>query len=426
MNLADVAGLKGIWRGILCPRRLQRQIEEWHEGLVHWPGGMLAVQPEGGHEELAGELRALEEEILQREQFFSSILRNSADAIITMDPEERVTSWNKGAEAIFGYSEGEMLGKSLAVLMPKDLKLQNELERISEVARAHGYIRSYQTQRVTKEGQLIDIIFTRTTIKDNQGNVMGFSSVVKDVTEQKLLARHLAQMEKLSAIGEVAAGLAHEIKNPLAGIRGAIEVIREEMSQTAPHRMILGEVLSEVSRIDRIVNNLLSYSKPKAPDFVKTDLRSLLENIIALLRNVADAKRARIELEAPAELPTLVGDENDLKQLFMNLLLNGLDAIADEGIIRVIVQYASDQRMHISVEDNGCGIAADKINRIFHPFFTTKKQGTGLGLATCKRIANDHGGEISVSSQLGIGTRFSIQIPLNPVFPMSLADDVTG
>ena len=366
------------------------------------------------------QVRRLEVEIHQKDQFFASIVRNSADAILTLDSEERITSWNKGAEAMFGYTEAEMLGQSLEILLPEDLQEQRELQKISQTARLEGYLRSYQTRRITKEGQLIDVIFTRTAIKDNEGQIVGFSSVMKDVTNQKLIERHLAQMEKLSAIGELSAGLAHEIKNPLAGIKGAIEIIRDGWADGHPNRMILGEVLAEVSRIDRIVMNLLSYSKPRRPDFASVNLVALIEQVISLLDNVADAKKIQLSLKVKKEIPLVTGDENDLKQLFMNLILNSIEAIPNGGSVEVSLDEISDSNLCIEVSDNGSGISSERLNKIFQPFYTTKKAGTGLGLATCKRIVLDHGGEIRVESEVGNGTRFRIELPLNYVLPVSL------
>jgi len=367
------------------------------------------------------QVHRLETEILHKDQFFASIVRNSADAILTLDSNERITSWNRGAEAVFGYSEAEMLSQSLEILIPEDLKNRKELEKISQAARLEGYLRSYQTRRITKDGRSIDVIFTRTAIKDSDGGVIGFSSVMKDVTSQKLIERHLAQMEKLSAIGELSAGLAHEIKNPLAGVKGAIEIIRDGLAGDHPNRMILGEVLAEVARIDRIVMNLLSYSRPRKPDFTKLDLVALLRQVISLLDNLANAKEMELALRLSKETTSLIGDENELKQLFMNLLLNSIEATPKGGRVEVWLDQVSDSKLRVCVSDNGLGIPADGLNKIFQPFFTTKKAGTGLGLATCKRIVLDHGGEIRVESEVGKGTRFSIELPLNRVVPMSPA-----
>src|SRR5262245_1576898 len=366
-------------------------------------------------------IRELETEIRQREQFFASILRNSADAIFTMDSQERVTSWNKGAEAIFGYTEEEMVGKSLEILLPQALREDRELERSSAATQAEGYLRSYQTQRLTKDGRTIDVLFTRSAIRDSEGQLIGYSSVLKDITEQRLLDRHLTQTEKLSAIGEMAAGLAHEIKNPLAGIKGAIEIIRDGLAPDDPHRQILGEVLSEVGRIDRSVINLLSYSKPKRPDFVQIDVVRLIENVISFLQKMADSRGVRLHLISTRDIPPVRGDENELKQLFMNMILNSLEAIKKRGNVWVKVNHSADSHVSIEVTDDGPGIPADQLGKIFLPFFTSKKNGTGLGLATCKRIVTNHGGAIRVESEPGKGTRFTIDLGAGSPAPMSLA-----
>jgi PAS domain S-box-containing protein len=194
-----------------------------------------------------------------------SILRNSADAIFTLDSQERITTWNKGAEAIFGYSEEEMLGQSLDILLPPYLSEKKELEQISRISRNEGFLRSYQTQRLTKDRQLIDVIFTRTAIKDPEGKLIGFSSVLKDVTEQKSLDRHLAQMESFRN-GELTAGLAHEINH--YGIKGAIEIICDSLPEDHPH--CHPSRSSEVRRIDRS-DELVVLLETRKPDFVRTD-----------------------------------------------------------------------------------------------------------------------------------------------------------
>jgi PAS domain S-box-containing protein len=366
-------------------------------------------------------IRHLQTEMELKDQFFASILRNSADAILTLDRQERITSWNKGAEAIFGYTEEEMMGKSLELLMPEHLKQQKELEKISVVTRKEGFLRSYHTQRVTKDGQTIDVLFTRTAIRDGTGELIGYSSVLKNVTEQKLLDRHLAQMEKLSAIGEIAAGLAHEIKNPLAGIKGAIEIIRDSLTPNHPHRQVLAEVLSEVARIDRSVMNLLSYSKPKQPDFLKVNLVRLIKNVLSFLQKMADAKSIQLHLIAPCEVPLITGDEHELKQLFVNLILNSLEAIEREGNVWVRVRCEFDSHVRVEIADDGVGIPPEQLSKIFLPFFTSKKHGTGLGLATCKRIVSNHGGSIRVDSAPGKGAQFAIELALNSSAPGSLS-----
>jgi PAS domain S-box-containing protein len=242
-------------------------------------------------------IRVLETEIQHRERFFAGIVKESADAILTLDPRERVTSWNKGAETIFGYTEQEMLGSGLEILLPKPLKAQRELESISRIVREQGYLRSYHTQRLTKSGEIREVIFTRTAIKDIHGTLIGFSSVLKDITETTLLEQRLAYMEKLSAMGELSAGIAHEIKNPLGGIKGAIEIVRDSMNGDDVYRPILSQVITEVNRIDRIVMDLLSYAKPKKLEWTRIDLAELIDSVISVLKNMAESQRVSFHLE---------------------------------------------------------------------------------------------------------------------------------
>ncbi|MEW5976179.1 MAG: PAS domain S-box protein [Acidobacteriota bacterium] len=380
------------------------------------PAGLIAICHD------ISDLKNLETELQQKDQFFASIVRNSGDAILTLDANERITSWNKGAEDMFGYTESEMLGQSFEILMPPRLKEQKELERISEIVRATGVLRSYRTQRVNKQGQLLEVMFTRTAILDGQGRMVGFCSVIKDVTEQLLVDRHLAQMEKLSAIGELSAGLAHEIKNPLAGIKGAIEIIRDGMDEKDPNRMILTEVLAEVGRIDRTVMSLLSFSRPRMGEFTQLDLVAIIAGVASFLHKVRDAQRVVFRFDHPEELPRITGDEHEIRQLFMNLFLNAIEVMPEGGRLSVRVECLPSSTLRVVVQDEGPGIPQENLPRVFKPFFTTKSQGTGLGLATCKRIVNHHGGDIRVFSKVGKGTRFVIDLPLNWTVPMSLSE----
>lgn len=360
------------------------------------------------------EIHRLEDELAKQNRFMANILRDSADAIITMNPDDIVTSWNKGAEGIFGYHASEMIGKSISMIVPPELQESRELESIAFKFRTRGAVPSYQTERVTKDGRRIQVIFTRTAIRDDSGNIVGSSSVVKDVTSFRSLEKQLADAEHLATLGELSAGLAHEIKNPLAGIKGAIDVIRDSLPEDNKHRVILGDVIHEVNRIDKIVRDLLNYAKPRPPSHSAIDLSELSQRIIAIARTTSKRNLIPIRLVQLNAIPPFTGDETQIEQILLNLLLNAQNAMPSSGgNIKVSLDYDSDAFViYINVTDDGPGIPEDIQKRIFQPFFTTRTDGAGLGLATCLKNVQYHGGSIEVRSTVGVGTEFKVTLPL--------------
>ncbi len=359
------------------------------------------------------EIRRLEDELAAKNRFMANILQDSADAILTMDPNDIVTSWNRGAESVFGYSAAEMIGKPVSMLLTPELREAEELKRIAERVRIHGAVRSYQTERMTKDGRRIQVIFTRTAIRDDQGRIIGASAVLKDVTAYRNMERQLADAEHLATLGELSAGLAHEVKNPLAGIKGAIEVIRDSVPASDIHREILGDVLHEVDRIDKIVRDLLTYAKPKPPSLTAIHLPVLAQRIIAMVRKSAGNDALVIRLQKCNDIPGFTGDETQLEQVLLNLLLNAQKAMPAGGKINVRLQYnPAAGSVGFEVEDEGPGIPDEIRKKLFQPFFTTRTDGTGLGLATCMKNVQYHGGTIEVKSESGRGTSFIVNIPL--------------
>lgn len=359
------------------------------------------------------DIRRLEDELNGKNRFMANILQDSADAIMTMDPDDVVTSWNRGAEAIFGYSASEVVGKSISLIVPPDLQEIHELEQLRDRFHAVGAVRSYQTERITKDGRRIHVIFTRTAIRDNEGRIIGSSSVLKDVTSFRSMERQLADAAHLATLGELSAGLAHEIKNPLAGIKGAIDVIRDSIPASDIHREILGDVLHEVNRIDKIVRDLLNYAKPKPPCHSEIQLAEIAQRIVAMVEKSATNDALVIRLHKFTEIPTFTGDETQLEQVLLNLLLNAQKAMPAGGHVDVTLWHNPAQRaICFEVRDDGPGIPEEIRKKLFQPFFTTRTDGTGLGLATCLKNVQYHGGSIEVQSEVGRGTRFVVTIPL--------------
>lgn len=228
---------------------------------------------------------------------------------------------------------------------------------------------------------------------------------------ERLHRTQMSRAEHLATLGEMATGLAHEIRNPLAGIAGVIEIIGRDLPSSSPARSVVKDVRQEISRINQIVTDLLQTARPHPPRVRKSDLNVTVEHAVMLGRQQALAKSVEINLHKDASLPEVEHDSDQIHQVLLNLLLNALQAIDQRGKIEVTLSRRGSNAA-IEVTDNGRGIPPDHLPNIFRPFYTTKGEGTGLGLSLARRIIEDHQGHIDVSSTVGKGTTFAVILPL--------------
>jgi len=243
-----------------------------------------------------------------------------------------------------------------------------------------------------------------------------FNQMVSQLRESRNEIEHLhrtqmSRAEHLATLGEMATGLAHEIRNPLAGIAGVIEIIGRDLPTTSPARSVVRDVRQEIARINHIVTDLLQTARPHPPKVRKTDLNTTVEHAVMLGRQQALAKSIEISMHKDPSLPEVEHDSDQIHQVLLNLLLNALQAISPEGKVSVTIKQLGTDAV-IEVADNGRGIAPENLPNIFRPFFTTKGDGTGLGLSLARRIVEDHQGRIDVSSTVGQGTTFMVILPL--------------
>ena len=228
----------------------------------------------------------------------------------------------------------------------------------------------------------------------------------------------MTRAEHLATIGELAAGVAHEIRNPLAGIAGAIEIVTHDIPKDHPDRAILEDLNHEVLRIQKTLNELLAYARPKPPQFAATEIEEIVARTVHLARQQAGQRRIEFSVRVSPEVPHFLADSAQLHQVLLNLVLNGIQAIDREGKITIEVTLGEnggpgrDSRVEIAVSDTGKGVPAEDLHRIFRPFYTTKQGGTGLGLSLCSRIIDAHGGTLKAESERNVGTRFVIRLPL--------------
>ena len=242
-----------------------------------------------------------------------------------------------------------------------------------------------------------------------------FNAMVCQLRESREEIQHLhrtqmSRAEHLATLGELAAGLAHEIRNPLAGIAGVIEIIGRDLPKESPARKVLKDVRTEVAHINRIVSDLLEIARPRAPVFSGFDVVATAEQALLFAREQAMAKSVSLDLLKDGPLPPVKHDSGQIQQVFLNLLLNAIQACEEKGSVKV--EFGQDEEsVWVAVTDTGRGISPETLPNIFRPFFTTKGNGTGLGLPLAKRVVEDHDGRIEVESWPGKGSRFVVYLP---------------
>jgi signal transduction histidine kinase len=271
-------------------------------------------------------------------------------------------------------------------------------------------------QRVSDGDLNATVSFSRRN--DDIGDLgRNFNTMVHQLREsrdeiERLHRTQMTRAEHAATLGELAAGLAHEIRNPLAGIAGVMDIVGRDLPPSSPARDVLKDVREEVLRINRIVSDLLETARPKPPAFQLADLNATVEHAVTVARQQALSKPIRINCVTSSELPPVQHDTGQIHQVLLNLLLNAIQAIDGPGTVTVTVS-SEENGVAVTVQDTGPGIPPETLPNIFRPFFTTKGHGTGLGLSLARRIAEDHGGNLAVASKVGQGSTFTLSLPLS-------------
>jgi len=345
----------------------------------------------------------------------AAIVESSEDAIISKTLAGIITSWNASAERLFGYKPEEIIGHSVLRLIPRELHYEEP--RIIASLRSGQRIEHFETRRMKKSGEIFDISLTVSPIKNQRGQVIGASKVVRDISQRKAAEAALIEKERMAATGRLAAALAHEVNNPLESITNLAYLLAHHMPLDEEARNYARQILSEVQRAGDITRQTLSYYKASRA-MGDVSIVDLLEHILRWKRRKFDAKKVELQTDfCPTGTVNAVAGE--LRQVFENLIENALSATASGGKIRVRVRsrgLAGSQRVQVSVCDTGEGISRAVMKKIFDPFFTTKSHsGSGLGLWVSREILIKHGGTIRArSSQTGSrrGSVFTVTLPV--------------
>ena len=323
---------------------------------------------------------------------------------------------NQALVTMLGYStKEELLALDIPQAVFRDPAAWREMQRLVDQS---GGVQDFEVQFERKNGILITVLLTATGLHDRSGKITGYQGIISDVTERRKLSQQLLQAEKMANLGKLAAGVAHEINNPLGAIYMFAHLLLEKTPNDAPTRNHLERVVREASRCKDIVQGLLKFSRQTEPRFLPTNVNSVIGNVLALFREQALFQNIEIREEFEGDLPHVIADPPQLEQVFTNIVFNAAEALNGSGLIILRTKKSEDGgAVEASITDNGPGIQEKHIENIFEPFFTTKdpsstESGTGLGLAISYGIVQKHKGTITVSTELNKGTTFTVHLPI--------------
>jgi two-component system sensor histidine kinase PilS (NtrC family) len=344
--------------------------------------------------------------------------------LVTADTDGCILTFNRAAATITGISPQEAIGQDARVVLQLPEVTRGQLEPLVET----GSLRADFEFR-TPSGRLLDIGLMATMLSFPNGR-SGYLFTFQDVTELRRLERNARLQQRLAAVGEMAAGIAHEIRNPLASMSGSIQLLRQELSLSEEQGQLMDIVLRESERLNDTIRSFLAYARPQKFAVAPLDLAKVVRDTVLLIRNSAEARDTHtVDVEAPPEPVWLDADENQIRQVIWNIASNGLRAMSAGG--RLVLSVERDmvdghEQVVLGFSDTGRGIPPDEIDSIFQPFMSSFDRGTGLGLAIVHRIVTDYGGAIQVSSRVGVGTTVRVRFPVRamPMLPGATATRV--
>ncbi|WP_339306391.1 PAS domain S-box protein [Paenibacillus sp. FSL L8-0435] len=357
-------------------------------------------------------LKQMYEENRAVKEHLESIINQTADAIHITDLEGKVLRVNRAFEQLYGFRSREVEGRNLKIIPPE---AEEEMKRQHAQLVEGMSITSNETTWMKKDGTRVEVSVSTAPVRDEAGEITALISVSRDITSRNRMEELLRRSEKLTTVGQLAAGVAHEIRNPLTTLRGFLQLQQE--SNKLNHRH-LDLMLSELDRINLIVGEFLILAKPQAVHFQNRDIRFILGDVISLLDSQAHLHGVEFVLRASSDSAMVHCEENQLKQVFINLLKNGMEAMPNGGSIHIKLKHDEQlKRVRIEIRDEGIGIPEEMMPKLGEPFFTNKESGTGLGLMVSQRIIQSHKGMMDIKSVMNKGTTVIIELPASDQQP---------
>jgi len=333
------------------------------------------------------------------------IITSIQSGLLTYTLDHRIIFFNPAAGVITGHKPESVLYAKATELFP-GIEHHETTEELSR----------WEEQFRRPDGALLHVGYSLSPLRDGRGRHQGWILILQDLTRLRDMEESVRRSERFAGIGRMAAGIAHEIRNPLASMSGSIQILAASDHLDGTNQRLMKIVLRETDRLNELVNEFLEFARPTPPAFESTSIRQLLEEMILVFRYLhTEENESMITADVDVELvmegdATVDADPRQLRQIFWNLLNNAIQAMPDGGAVRMVVSRRS-RELEVKVIDEGMGIPIEKLNRIFDPFYSTKKGGTGLGLALVHRILDEHNGRVHVESEVGQGTHFSVILP---------------
>ena len=354
--------------------------------------------------------KAIEAALQESEKRYRALFEESRDAIYMTNMDGRFVDVNQSSLDLFGYIREGMIGldiKEICVNPDDRYRFEQEIEE-------KGSVRDFEVKFRRKDGTQMDCLLTATLRRANHGSIIGKQGFIRDMTDIKRLEAQLRQVQKMEAVGRIAAGVAHEINNPLTTILTTAMLMQEDIDPDDPNFQELETISSETLRCRKIVTSLLDFARQTKSAKQQHRINDIVIESLYLTKKKAAFKDVAVTHDLSEDIPTISVDKNQILQSLINIALNAIEATDPGGRVTVTTRFFPvDEVIEITISDTGKGIAKDKMDKIFEPFFTTQKGGTGLGLAITRGIVKQHGGTIDVKSKPGHGTTFTIRLPMN-------------
>jgi PAS domain S-box-containing protein len=358
------------------------------------------------------ELSSSLQEQEKMQTYLDSILQSMENGVVGIDLNGTVTHFNRAAAEITGYDPDNVLKKSYGELFAAKANKQPELLEVV----SHGYETAGRKERVIwhRDGHPVPVAYRHALLKDKYGNKIGAVEILSDISKIKALEEEMHQTRTMAVLGEMSATVAHEIRNPLGAMGMWAALLERDLDDEDPRRKTLGKIVEGLARLNKIVSNLLVFTRPVKAEFRKVDLVKTVEEIVDFVRIEIDRleQEVIVNYSGPVARLFVLADPEKIGQVILNLCLNAIQAMPKEGVMDVELSDGGKEYALLVIRDTGCGIHHEDLEKIFDPFYTTKENGTGLGLAIVKKYIESHSGYIDIASTPGGGTSVKVFLPL--------------